>query len=114
MRTCPLLDEDGKVRVNFLGDTPIEYVIEEVLFIFASRDDYDKSAIQNMLSSNFYENLSDWFEQQTLNGDLPKLPQGMESQKIEAISTGYALEADELEKTARYQIQCKLTYYKER
>ena len=30
MRTCPLLDEDGKVRVNFLGDTPIEYVIEEV------------------------------------------------------------------------------------
>ena len=122
MRTCPLLDEDGKVRVNFLGDTPIEYVIEEVpaepivkryvdgssirqvLFIFASRDD----------SSNFYENLSDWFEQQTLNGDLPVLPEGMESQKIEAISTGYALEADELEKTARYQIQCKLTYYKER
>ena len=30
MRTCPLLDEDGKVRVNFLGETPIEYVIEEV------------------------------------------------------------------------------------
>ena len=93
MRTCPLLDEDGKVRVNFLGDTPIEYVIEEVpaepivkryvdgssirqvLFIFASRDDYDKSAIQNMLSSNFYENLSDWFEKQTLNGDLPVLPE---------------------------------------
>ena len=132
MRTCPLLDEDGKVRVNFLGETPIEYVIEEVpaepivkryvdgssirqvLFIFASRDDYDKSAIQNMLSSNFYENLSDWFEQQTLKCDLPVLPEGMESQKIEAISTGYALEADELEKTARYQIQCKLTYYKER
>lgn len=59
MRTCPLLDEDGKVRVNFLGETPIEYVIEEVpaepivkryvdgssirqvLFIFASRDEYD-------------------------------------------------------------------------
>ena len=37
---------------------------------------------------------------QTLNGDLPKLPQGMESQKIEAISTGYALEADELEKNS--------------
>ena len=37
-----------------------------------------------------------------------------EIEQIEAISTGYALEADELEKTARYQIQCKLTYYKER
>ena len=103
MRTCPLLDEDGKVRINFLGETPIEYVIEEVpaepivkryvdgssirqvLFIFASRDDYDKSAIQNMLSSNFYENLSDWFEQQTLNGNFPVLPEFMESQKIEAI-----------------------------
>lgn len=132
MRTCPLLDEDGKVRIHFLWETPIAYVIEEVpaepivkryvdgssirqvLFMFASRDGYDKSAIQTMLSSNFYEKLSDWFEQQTLKGDLPKLPQGMESQKIEAVSTGYALEADEPKKTARYQIQCKLTYYKER
>lgn len=130
MHTCPLLDEDGKVRVNFLGDIPIEYVIEEVpaepmvkryidgtsicqvLFIFASREGYDKSAIQNMLSSNFYEDLSSWFEKQTLNGNLPVLPQGMESQKIETISTGYAVKADELGKTARYQIQCKLTYYK--
>ena len=95
MRTCPLLDEDGKVRIHFLGETPIEYVMEEVpaepivkqyvdgssirqvLFIFASRDDYDKNAIQNMLSSNFYETLSEWFEQQTLNGDLPVLPEVM-------------------------------------
>lgn len=131
IKGCPLLDEDGKVRVNFLGEEPVEYVIEEVpaepivkrfiggssirqmLFIFGSREDYDKNAVQNMISSSFYEWLSEWLEEQTQNGNLPVLPEGMESQTIEAVTTAYALEADELGKTARYQIQCKLTYYKE-
>lgn len=132
MRACPLLDGDGKVRVNFLGETPIEYVIEEVpaepivkkyvngssvrqvLFIFGSREDYDKNAVQNMLSSGFYERLADWLEQQILSQNLPVLPQGMECMSVEPITTGYAFEADELGKTARYQIQCRLIYYKER
>ncbi len=131
MQGCPLLDGDGKVRVNFLGEEPIEYVIEEVpaepivkrfldgssvrqmLFIFGSREDYDKNAVQNMISSSFYERLSEWLEKQTHNGDLPILPESMEAQSIEAVTTAYAIEADELGKTARYQIQCKLTYYKE-
>ena len=117
MRTCPLLDEDGKVRIHFLWETPIAYVIEEVPAEPIVKRYVDGSSIRQvlfMLSSNFYEKLSDWFEQQTLKGSLPNLPQGMESQKIEAISTGYALKADEPKKIARYQIQCKLTYYKER
>ena len=132
MRACPLLDEDGRVRVNFLGEEPIEYVIEEVpadpiikryidgssirqmLFIFGSREDYDKNAMQNMLSSDFYEKLSAWFEKQTECEQLPQLPDGYQAKSIEAITTGYAMEADELGKTARYQIQCKLTYYKEK
>lgn len=131
MKDCPLLDDDGKVRVNFLGETPIEYVIEEVpaepivkkyidgssvrqvLFIFGSREDYDKNAIQNMVSSGFYEKLAEWFDKQTAEGNLPILPDNMQCLKIEAITTGYAFEADELGKTARYQIQCRLTYYKE-
>lgn len=132
MRGCPLLDEDGKVRVNFLGEEPIEYVIEEVpaepivklyidgssirqvLFIFGSREDYDKNAIQNMVSSGFYERLSGWFEEQTQNDNLPILPEGMTALSVEAITTAYAMEADELGKTARYQIQCRLEYYKEK
>ena len=29
-KSCPLLDGEGRVRVNFLGDRPVEYVIEEI------------------------------------------------------------------------------------
>ncbi len=69
-----------------------------MLFFFASRRLRQKRNTKICFPRTFYENLSDWFEKQTLNGDLPKLPQGMESQKIEAISTGYALEVMSLKK----------------
>lgn len=131
LKACPLLDEQGRVRVNFLGDTPVEYTIEEVpaepvikryidgsslrqfRFVFASREDYDKDALQNMLASDFYARLSDWMEEQTRAGHLPQLGEGRTAQSIEAVTTGYALEADPLAKHARYQIQCRFTYFKE-
>lgn len=130
-KSCPLLDGEGRVRVNFLGDRPVEYVIEEIpaepivkryvdgssirqfRFLFGSREGYDKDAMQNMLASDFYENLSEWLEQQTRMGNLPVLEEGMESQKMEAVTTGYAFEADQQAKHARYQIQCRLIYFKE-
>ena len=97
---------------TFMGN-PIAYVIEEVPAEPIVKRYVDGSSIRQVLLClpvvmamtkvqfklcclrTFYEKLSDWFEQQTLKGSLPNLPQGMESQKIEAISTGYALKADE-------------------
>jgi hypothetical protein len=52
-------------------------------------------------------------EQETANGQFPTLPAGCTAQSVKAITSGYAFSADEQNKTQRYQIQCKLIYFKE-
>lgn len=130
LETCPLF-EGKSLRVNCLGEEPVEYTLEDVpsttivkryiggdsvrqaLFLIASREFYSKSAIDNLKACGFYEQLADWFESQSAAGILPELPQGMESRRIEATTNGYCMAADIQQNVQRYQIQCKLTYYKE-
>ena len=122
---CPLLDEDGKVGVDWLGKNPVEYVIEEVpgtpivkyyadggtlrqfVFLFASREAYSADVLNNMSNCGFYERFRDWLEQQDERGFYPELT-GKLPVKIEATTCGYIFDA--AGDSARYQIQCRLLY----
>lgn len=127
---CPLFEESS-LRVNFLGEAPQEYTLEDVpanpivkqytngssvrqaLFVLASREFYGRDAIENLKASGFYERFADWLENQSRLGNLPVLPEGMTAQKIEATTNGYCMSADIHQNVQRYQIQCRLLYFKE-
>ena len=122
--SCPFLN-DGKIGVDYL-ENEVAYSIEptptspkdtdfiddsgikQFAFIFASRESYGQETIQNMLNTEFYEDFSNWIEENNFNGILPDI-EGIET--IECLSTGYAYLTGI--DTARYQIQLRITYYKE-
>lgn len=126
MLKCPFL-KDGRFHVNYLGVDAINYTIDTVPtqstikryadggvlkqynFIFASRETYGADRIKSIESSGFYEALESWFEEKTLQNDLPILTKERTPQLIETLSSGFISQADE--KTARYEIQCRLVYY---
>lgn len=125
---CELL-KDGALRVDYLGERPVEYTIEvlpcdpvvkryiggstvrQYLFAFGSREFYSQERLQNIQNSAFYERLADWVETRSLSGILPELPDGMEAQKLEVVSSGYLFDGSM--SNARYQIQLRLLYFKE-
>ena len=122
---CPLL-KDGYFHVDFLGPDPVEYTLEiltcdpivkryvngdtlrRYLFAFGSREYYSADRVQNIKNIAFYEELSDWVEQQDRLGHFPLLSDGDSPQKLSALSCGYLF--DESMKSARYQIQLELLY----
>lgn len=125
---CELL-KDGALRVDYLGEKPVEYTIEvlpcdpvvkrylggstvrQYLFAFGSREFYSQERLQNIQNSAFYERLADWVETRSLSGILPELPEGMEAQQLEVVSSGYLFDGSMT--NARYQIQLRLLYFKE-
>ena len=125
---CDLL-KDGALRVDYLGEKPVEYTIEvlpgdpvvkrylggstvrQYLFAFGSREFYSQERLQNIQNSAFYELLADWVETRSMSGILPELPDGMEAQQLEVVSSGYLFDGSMT--NARYQIQLRLLYFKE-
>lgn len=125
---CELL-KDGALRVDYLGEKPVEYTIEvlpcdpvvkrylggstvrQYLFAFGSREFYSQERLQNIKNSAFYERLADWVETRSMSGILPELPDGMEAQQLEVVSSGYLFDGSMT--NARYQIQLRLLYFKE-
>ena len=125
---CELL-KDGALRVDYLGEKPVEYTIEvlpcdpvvkrylggstvrQYLFAYGSREFYSQERLQNIQNSAFYELLADWVETRSLSGILPELPDGMEAQQLEVVSSGYLFDGSMT--NARYQIQLRLLYFKE-
>ena len=125
---CELL-KDGALRVDYLGEKPVEYTIEvlpcdpvvkrylggstvrQYLFAFGSREFYSQERLQNIQNSAFYELLADWVEARSMSGILPELPDGMEAQQLEVVSSGYLFDGSMT--NARYQIQLRLLYFKE-
>ena len=125
---CELL-KDGALRVDYLGEKPVEYTIEvlpcdpvvkrylggstvrQYLFAFGSREFYSQERLQNIQNSAFYERLTDWVETKSMSGVLPELPDGMEAQQLEVVSSGYLFDGSMT--NARYQIQLRLLYFKE-
>lgn len=125
---CELL-KDGALRVDYLGEKPVEYAIEvlpcdpvvkrylggstvrQYLFAFGSREFYSQERLQNIQNSAFYERLADWVETRSMSGILPELPDGIEAQQLEVVSSGYLFDGSMT--NARYQIQLRLLYFKE-
>ena len=125
---CELL-KDGALRVDYLGEKPVEYTIEvlpcdpvvkrylggstvrQYLFAFGSREFYSQERLQNIQNSAFYELLAVWVETRSMSGILPELPDGMEAQQLEVVSSGYLFDGSMT--NARYQIQLRLLYFKE-
>lgn len=125
---CELL-KDGALRVDYLGEKPVEYTIEvlpcdpvvkrylggstvrQYLFAFGSREFYSQERLQNIQNSAFYELLADWVETRSMSGILPELPDGMEAQQLEVVSSGYLFDGSMT--NTRYQIQLRLLYFKE-
>ena len=125
---CELL-KDGALRVDYLEEKPVEYTIEvlpcdpvvkrylggstvrQYLFAFGSREFYSQERLQNIQNSAFYERLADWVETKSMSGVLPELPDGMEAQQLEVVSSGYLFDGSMT--NARYQIQLRLLYFKE-
>lgn len=125
---CPLLAK-GFIRVDQLGPRPIEYGIatlpadpilkryvdgssvRQYLFAVTSREYYSIDMIQNIKNSEFYEDLADWFEAQNAVQNFPDLGAGKTVQKMELVTSGYLYSTDR--KTARYQLEIRIRYYKE-
>lgn len=125
---CPCLYEFNKgINVDYLDNNSTTYSIEEVPcepiikryingdtkrqydFIFASRESYGADVFQNIENSGFYEDFSNWIEEESLKGNLPVLEGVKESLEIKVSTTGYAFQTDD--NSARYQIQLKLIYF---
>ena len=129
--TCPCLVELAAINVDFLPESPDTYSIEEVptssvlqtyldgsqerqfVFVFASRFYYSDETRNNIENSGFYEDFSDWLDEQTKIGNFPVMRDGLTPSKIEAVSSGYLFDVSGDLSNARYQIQCRLIYDKE-
>ena len=83
------------------------------MFVFASRFYYSDETRNNIENSGFYEDFSDWLDEQTKTGNLPAMREGLIPSKIEAMSSGYLFDVSGDLSNARYQIQCRLIYDKE-
>ncbi len=128
IENCPLF-EGNKIRVNYLADKTATYSIEtvpanlviksyadggklcQVLFVIASRELYSKSDKNNTAVIKFYEDFSAWIEAQDKAKNYPQLPETCSVQGIEVLTGQYLYDIGDMD--ARYQIQCRLTYYKE-
>ena len=128
IETCPLLSGDS-INVNYLGNERKTYSIEtsptspivkeyadggklcQQLFVFASRELYSASTEKNTEVTRFYEDFSAWIQEQNKQRNLPKLSSSCVAQSIEVLTEQYL---DDVGNTdARYQIQCRLVYYKD-
>lgn len=127
---CPLISKKTQINVDYLGVNSVEYTIDSVpvepilnkyidggalkqfVFVFASREYYGSDVLQNMENSGFYQLFYEWLEEQNNIGNLPKLTGRKIAKEIGAITQGYMF--DSSEESARYQIQCRLTYYEDK
>ena len=127
---CPYLEEYVEVNVDYLKDKVVAYsvnpsvgfnpvVSEDVvgnqerqfLFTFDSKLYWNSEVQNNIDNSKFYEDFSNWLENNNKNGIFPTLQKGETPIKIEALTNGYIFQTNSDE--AIYRIQCKFNYMKE-
>ena len=127
--TCNLLDQYTAVNVDYLVDKVKAYSISEspaynqiisedinetqhkqCLFTFDSKFYWNEEVANNISNLNFYDNFSDWLEDNSNNGIFPTLNSGLTPTKIQALTNGYIFQTKNDE--AIYRIQCVLFYDK--
>lgn len=125
---CPYLDDLVSIKADYCNENAISYCIEtsssskvvetyidgskvlKLPFMFSSKEimsDYDDTNVENMI---FYENFSNWIEEQNSKGNLPVLGGNLSAISIEVVSHGYVVQSEA--DRGRYEIQLKLKYYK--
>lgn len=120
------LETGAPLLIDVLGKEPTQYAIvpipgarivesyvdggsrREYPFAIQSMEANGDDAVRTAVNE-FYENLADWFESQTLAGVLPILAAGKTATEIEALGWGFLSEFGE-SGSGIYQIQAKLTY----
>lgn len=125
LRTCPLIEGTDKFGINFLGNTPVEYTIDDVpgvsvirryfggalkqkTYVIASRQSYSADVLQNAANSGLFDNFTKWIEHQNTIRAFPNLGADVVVQQVEVLSSGYLLEQGS--DNARYQFEIQLTY----
>jgi hypothetical protein len=124
--TYASLTTGSPVLVDFLGSKPDQYSVVPMPGKQTVWDvDYKNSertysfAIQSMLytaddltritNGEFFEDLSDWLDSQTLAGSLPSLPTGKSAVQVIAETQGF-IYSEGQSSTGIYQISCVLEY----
>ena len=123
---CPLLN-GGKLNVDFLPEEAATYSVDVVpvkpvvkayldgsskrqfLFVFATRAYYGDHIRQQLDNLCLFEAFEEWVDKQNSARSFPDLGGGRTVQKMEVTTSGYVFAPDT--DTARYQIQCKLSYF---
>lgn len=122
------LEEGFKnILADFLGDDATDYTIEtipidpilrqyadgsylgQLTFQFGSREFYDDSDNQNIDNLGFYERFQQEIEYNNEHNILPNI-EGIQS--IECLSNGTIQDIEN--KTAKYIIQMRITYFRDR
>jgi len=129
---CPYMREFEQlfpvVELDVLGESPTTYMVEstpaepilkryangdterQYVFSLCSREFYGTP--ENVDTSEFYENFSNWLDTCTKEGKLPNLKGNLISKSIRATTEGYLY--DTQEQKCQYRIQCQFLYYKRR
>ena len=120
-----IIDENSRINVDFLGETPTEFAIEKVpsepileryidgssyrqfQFQLLSCNNYGSDVMQNIANSTYYEQLYELIEKNSKKKNLPEI-EGIDA--IECLNDGGIVDAGT--NTARYSIQMRITYYK--
>lgn len=125
--TCPFLS-DGRVNVDYIGTDmgysidplPCDPIIQRYMdggakkqfqFAFSSQEEYDQDARINIENSGFFQSFEEWLEQQSFNGNLPKLEEKKNPISIETLNSGYLYDMNG--ENAKYRIECRLIYTQE-
>ena len=124
---CPFLS-DGRVNVDYIGTDmgysvdplPCDPIMQRYMdggakkqfqFAFTSQEEYDQDARINIENSGFFQSFEEWLEQQSFNGNLPKLEEKKNPISIETLNSGYLYDINE--EKAKYRIECRLIYTQE-
>lgn len=128
--TCPYLKEFVEINVDYLVDKVVAYSVNpsvgfnpivnedilgnqerQFLFTFDSKLYWNSEVQNNIDNSKFYEDFSNWLEENNKKGIFPTLSSGEHPTKIQALTNGYVFQTNSDE--AIYRIQCRLEYTKE-
>lgn len=128
-RTCPVILDTNRFRVDYLAEAPTEYAIyavptainyhENVLgeeipndiqtlnYIFASKESYGADVQQNLANMGFYDSVVAWIMTQNAIRNFPQMSGGVVKSIVPTL-TAFPVEVGS--DSAKYQIQLRLTY----
>ena len=131
---CPYLSESANININYLADEPYSFSIEEspkedvniektyldgqiekeFRFVLSCRFAYNDNSERNLENSRFLDEFQEWIEDNNIAGILPELRDGLNSVSLFVTKPGYLSEVSGSSEKAKYQIQIKLIYEKEK